>query len=361
SHELRTPMNSILGFGQLLARKELPSDQRRAVDHIMKAGQHLLSLINEVLDIARIEANRQHLSPEPVRVRTALNEALSLIRPLAAQHACEVDPEIVVDDDVYVQADRQRLAQVLLNFLSNAVKYNRPGGRVWLTCDVREERVRLGVHDTGRGIEPDRIADLFVPFARLGAEQTDVEGTGLGLALSKRLVEAMGGSIDVESEAGVGSTFWLDLERVESPVQRIMRTGALPAPTFGRRGARAATILYIEDNLANLSLIEAILAGRPEIKLIPALQGQLGIDLACQHRPDIILLDLNLPDMPGHEVLQKLRANDATRSTPVVVISADATPGNIVRLREAGACAYLTKPIDVDEFLHALEDCLTPA
>jgi PAS domain S-box-containing protein len=359
SHELRTPMNSILGFGQLLARKELPSDQRRAVDHIMKAGQHLLNLINEVLDIARIEANRQHLSPEPVRVRTALNEALSLIRPLAAQHACEVDPEVVVDDDVYVHADRQRFAQVLLNYLSNAVKYNRPGGRVWLTCDVREEHVRIGVHDTGRGIDPDRLDDLFVPFARLGAEQTDVEGTGLGLALSKRLVEAMGGAIHVESEPGVGSTFWLELERVESPVQRIMRTGALPAPTFGRRGERAATILYIEDNLANLSLIEAILAGRPEIKLLPALQGQLGIDLACQHRPDVILLDLNLPDMRGDEVLDRLKANDATRNTPVIIISADATPGNIVRLRDAGATAYLTKPIDVDEFLHALEESLS--
>jgi PAS domain S-box-containing protein len=355
SHELRTPMNSILGFGQLLARKELPADQRKAVDHIMKAGQHLLNLINEVLDIARIEANRQELSPEPVRVRTALQEALSLIRPLAAQHATEVDPEVGIGGDAYVQADRQRFAQVLLNLLSNAVKYNRPGGRVWLTCEARGERLRITVHDTGRGIAEDRLLDLFIPFARLGAERSDVEGTGLGLALSKRLVEAMNGTIGVESEVDEGSRFWIELEAVEGPVERVLRTGGLPAAPTDDHTARPATLLYIEDNLANLSLVEAILAGHPEVKLIPALQGQLGIDLAVQHRPDLILLDLNLPDMPGSDVLRRLRANPATSTTPVIVISADATPGSIQRMREAGARGYLTKPMDVDEFLHMLE------
>jgi CheY-like chemotaxis protein/two-component sensor histidine kinase len=359
SHELRTPMNSILGFGQLLARKELPADQRKAVDHIMKAGQHLLNLINEVLDIARIEANRQHLSPEPVRVRTALQEALSLLRPLAVQHGTTIDPDVEIDGEVYVQADRQRFAQVLLNLLANAVKYNVRGGRVWLTCDDRGDRLRITVHDTGRGIAPDRINDLFTPFARLGAERSEVEGTGLGLALSKRLIEAMNGAIGAESEPGVGSRFWIELERVESPVERVIRAGGMPftdeAPGGGRR---AATILYIEDNLANLSLVEAILADEPDIKLLPALQGQLGIDLAIQHRPDLILLDMNLPDVPGFDVLQRLKSDPVTHATPVIVISADATPGNILRARNAGARGYLTKPIDVEEFLQALGDAL---
>ena len=358
SHELRTPMNSILGFGQLLGRKELPADQRKAVDHLLKAGQHLLNLINEVLDIARIEANRQHLSPEPVRVRTALDEALSLIRPLAAKHAVDVDGAIDLDGDAYVQADRQRFAQVLLNLLSNAVKYNRPGGRVWLTCERAGDRFRIHVHDTGRGIAQDRIADLFTPFARLGAERSDVEGTGLGLALSMRLVEAMNGTIGVASELDAGSRFWIELEAVESPLERVLRTGAMPPVPAEHRDAGPATILYIEDNLANLALIEAILAGRPEIKLIPALQGQLGLDLARQHRPDLILLDLNLPDMPGADVLARLKADADTKATPVIVISADATPGTIVRVRNAGARHYLTKPIDVEEFLQALEEAL---
>jgi signal transduction histidine kinase len=358
SHELRTPMNSILGFGQLLARKELPADQRKAVDHILKAGQHLLNLINEVLDIARIEANRQHLSPEPVRVRTALDEALSLIRPLAAKHGVDVDGTFELDGDAYVQADRQRFAQVLLNLLSNAVKYNRPGGRVWLTCERAGDRMRINVHDTGRGIARDRIADLFTPFARLGAERSDVEGTGLGLALSMRLVEAMNGTIGVASELDAGSRFWIELEAVESPLERVLRTGAMPQPPAEPRDGGPATILYIEDNLANLALIEAILAGHPEIKLIPALQGQLGLDLARQHRPDLILLDLNLPDMPGFDVLGRLRGDEVTKTTPVIVISADATPGTIVRVRNAGARHYLTKPIDVEEFLQALDEAL---
>jgi PAS domain S-box-containing protein len=358
SHELRTPMNSILGFGQLLARKELPADQRKAVDHILKAGQHLLNLINEVLDIARIEANRQHLSPEPVRVRTALDEALSLIRPLAAKHGIDVDGRFDLDGDAYVQADRQRFAQVLLNLLSNAVKYNRPGGRVWLTCERNGDRMRINVHDTGRGIAHERLADLFTPFARLGAERSDVEGTGLGLALSLRLVEAMNGTIGVASELEEGSRFWIELEAVESPLERVLRTGSMPHAAVDPRESGPATILYIEDNLANLSLIEAILAGHPEIKLIPALQGQLGLDLARQHRPDLILLDLNLPDMPGQDVLARLKADADTRGTPVIVISADATPGTIVRVRKAGARHYLTKPIDVEEFLQALDEAL---
>jgi PAS domain S-box-containing protein len=355
SHELRTPMNSILGFAQVLARKELPADQRKAVDHILKAGRHLLSLINEVLDISRIEANRQQLSLEPVRVLSVVQETLSLIRPLVAQRGCTIEDEVAIDDEWHVEADRQRLAQVLLNLLSNAAKYNRPGGTIAVGGERVDGRVRISVRDTGAGVAANRLEHLFVPFERLGAEQSDVEGTGLGLALSKRLVEAMGGTLTVESEPGVGSTFTVDLAYVESPLDRIARGGE-GAPPADERAGRAASVLYIEDNLANLSLIETILLGRPEITLIPALQGQLGLDLAWEHDPDVILLDLHLPDVTGAEVLRRLRQDARTRATPVIVISADATSGQADRLIELGAQGYLTKPLDVDRFLAVLDE-----
>jgi PAS domain S-box-containing protein len=361
SHELRTPMNSILGFGQLLARRELPADQRKGVEHILKAGQHLLNLINEVLDLARIEANRQELTLEPVHLDTALREAINLVRPLAAQTGCVLadDPAVdaAIDDRLWVRADEQRLAQVLLNVLSNAVKYNRPEGRVWFTCrDLGDTRIRIGVHDTGRGIPPDRMDELFVPFARLGVEASGVVGTGLGLALSKRLVEAMGGTLSAESVYGEGSTFWIDLTREGGPAPA-------PAPAenalaAGEAGTQRATVLCIEDNVANLSLIEAVLGLRPNITLMSSLQGRMGVDLAMQHRPDIILLDVNLPDLPGLEVLQRLRNDARTRDTPVIVISADATADNVRELLEAGARAYVTKPIDVDAFLREVDAAL---
>jgi PAS domain S-box-containing protein len=363
SHELRTPMNSILGFAQVLARRELPADQARGVDHILRAGRHLLNLINEVLDISRIEANEQQLSLEPVRLDASVSETVSLIRPLAAQHGCEVD-DGGLPPDLYVLADRQRLAQVLLNLLSNGVKYNHPGGRVWITCDPAEGEDgthRISVHDTGPGIPPERAEELFVPFARLGAEMSEVEGTGLGLALSRRLVEAMGGELTVTSKLGLGSAFHVRLRAVESPLLRLARReAAVPAaPADGAGGAKPARLLYVEDNLANVSLIETILAGRPQVTLVTALQGRLGLDLARQHGADLILLDLHLPDIPGDEVLARLRADPRTAGIPVVVISADATPGRIDRLLEAGAHAYLTKPLDVDQFLDVVDGILS--
>jgi PAS domain S-box-containing protein len=360
SHELRTPMNSILGFGQLLAKHELSEEQRRSVDHILRAGKHLLKLIDEVLDISRIEANRQQLSIESVSVGAVVQEAVSLIRPLAAQHGCRVADDSGEACEHYVCADGQRLTQVLLNLLSNAVKYNRPGGSVALSCGVVEAvgvapRLRISVRDTGRGIPEEKLDQLFVPFSRLGAEQSDIEGTGLGLALSKRLVEAMGGAIGVRSVVGAGSTFSVELPLTESPVERLAGGGSAAAGASAAPERRpTATILYIEDNLANFSLIETILASRPEIDLIPALQGQLGLDLAWEHAPDLILLDLHLPDMPGDEVLRRLRRDERTRDTPVIVISADATASRIERLRGAGVRDYITKPLDVDGFLEAV-------
>jgi PAS domain S-box-containing protein len=362
SHELRTPMNSILGFGQLLQRHALAPEQARSVEHILKAGRHLLNLINEVLEISRIEANQQQLSMEPVHAATLLNEALSLVRPTAEQRPVQMALHAPHGTDAYVRADQQRLMQVLLNLLSNAIKYNRAGGTVQLLAQPAAGAdgaafLAIGVRDTGPGIPEDRLGELFVAFSRLGAERSGVEGTGLGLALSRRLVELMGGRLRVESTVGEGSTFWVELPVTESPRQRL-EPGRADAPRAERAARPARTVLYVEDNLANLDLVESILYDRPEIDLLPALQGRLGLQLAREHRPDLILLDLHLPDLSGEVVLHELRADDRTRHIPVLVISADATTRQVERLRSAGAREYLTKPLDVDQFLAAVDGAL---
>jgi len=358
SHELRTPMNSILGFSQLLSRGTLAADQRRGVQHILTAGRHLLRLINEVLDIARIESGRQQLSLEPVRLSLVVQEAVALARPLAAQRCITLDDGELPEGEPFVTADRQRLSQVLLNLLSNAVKYNREGGSVRLHCEILpDERVKVRVTDTGKGVDPAQHDQLFVPFARLGAEHTEVEGTGLGLALSQRLVEAMGGSLVLEESSDEGSTFALDLRLARDPVERL--EGRSPAPlSVGSKIRSPVTLLYVEDNLANLSLVETILSERPGWKTIPALQGRMGTELAREHAPDLVLLDLHLPDVQGDEVLRRLRCDARTAGIPVVMISADATPRTIDRLIAEGADAYLTKPLDVDEFLAAIDRLL---
>jgi PAS domain S-box-containing protein len=352
SHELRTPMNSILGFGQLLARAELPPQQAKSVGHILKAGRHLLNLINEVLEISRIEAGRENFSLEPVALGPVLQEAFGLVRPLAHQHGVELR-KAPWPENAYVRADRQRLVQVLLNLLSNAIKYNRRGGgHVRLSAAEANGRWTVRVEDSGRGIPADRVEQLFTPFSRLGAEQTEIEGTGLGLALSQRLCEAMGGALALESTGEAGSVFRVDLAADADPRAVLEEPCALsvqPAPH------RDATLLYVEDNLANLSLVETILLSRPGWRTLPALQGALGIELAREYRPDVVLLDLHLPDMAGDEVLRRLRGDERTASIPVIVVSADATPDSLERLRAAGADAYLTKPLDVDEFLRAVE------
>ncbi|HYR09396.1 MAG TPA: PAS domain S-box protein [Longimicrobium sp.] len=362
SHELRTPMNSILGFGQLLQRYGLPPEQNRSVEHILRAGRHLLNLINEVLEIARIEANQQQLSLEPVHAATLLNEALALVRPMAEQRPVQLALYAPHRSDAFVRADQQRLMQVVLNLLSNAIKYNHPGGTVELLAQPVDAAdgsafLAIGVRDTGPGIPASRLGELFVAFSRLGAEGSGIEGTGLGLALSKRLVELMGGQLRVESTVGEGSTFWVELPVTESPRQRV-ESGRGDAPRPEREARPARTVLYVEDNLANLDLVETILYDRPEIDLIPALQGRLGLQLAREHRPDLILLDLHLPDISGEVVLHELRADERTRDIPVLVISADATTRRVERLREVGARDYLTKPIDVDQFLAAVDAAL---
>lgn len=360
SHELRTPLNSILGFAQLLERNYLTPEEHLSVGQILKAGRHLVQLIDEVLDIARIEAGRLAQSPEPVSVRDAAEEVIDLIWPLAAKRKVSVRSDVPQSCTWHVLADRQRLIQVLLNLLSNAVKYNHHRGEVNVLCqEAAAGWLRIKIHDTGPGIPPDALPRLFTPFERLGAEQTGIEGTGLGLALSKRLVEAMRGKMGVDSAVGQGSTFWLDLPVAEAPTLRPEEgVKAVARSAWAEARGEGRTILYIEDNPSNLRLMEQILAYRPEIKLLSAMQGQLGLDLAREHHPSLILLDLHLSDIPGDEVLRKLRQDPRTSDIPEIVISADATPGQVQRLLSAGACAYLTKPINVNQFFEVVDNIL---
>jgi signal transduction histidine kinase/ActR/RegA family two-component response regulator len=354
SHELRTPLNAILGFGQLLDMEDLDPEQRDAVAHILKAGRHLLDLVNEVLDISRIEADRLSLSIEPVPVAVVVSEVLELIKPLADGRGVSL-ATFVESETAHVNADAQRLKQVLLNLLSNAVKYNRPQGSVSVRLDSpAAERVRVAVTDTGPGITEDQLEHLFTPFHRLGVQDTQVEGTGLGLALSKRLVDALGGTLGVDSTPGVGSCFWVELAAASAPEAQFSEsTGRLAAQSHDHETRR--TILYIEDNLANIRLVERILAGHPDLELLTSMQATLGLDLAREHRPDLVLLDLHLPDMEGEEALRRLRAAPETSAAEIVVVSADATDERVKRLLAVGANDYLTKPLDVHKFKDLLE------
>jgi signal transduction histidine kinase/ActR/RegA family two-component response regulator len=351
SHELRTPLNAVLGFAQLLESEDLRESDHDSVKQILRGGRHLLDLINEVLDITRIETGTFQLSPEPVLASEVLAEIAELSSPLAAQANVNLVPGTTPGScDSHVLADHQRLKQILLNLVSNGIKYNRPGGTVALSCErMGATLMRIKVHDTGPGIRPEHRELLFTPFERLGAEQTSVEGTGIGLALSRRLAEAMGGTLDVETALGQGSTFWLELPIVEAPLDRYTRLhGDDDVPDLAPEGP-TKRILYIEDNASNLQLVERILSRAGGVDLVSATHGRLGLELARQHQPALILLDLHLPDITGDEVLRQLRDDPQTAGIPVVIVSADATEGQVRRLLAEGARAYLTKPLDVGE------------
>jgi CheY-like chemotaxis protein len=358
SHELRTPLNAILGFAQLLEMDEPSAEQKDSVGQILRAGSHLLRLINEVLDISRIEMGRHPMSLEPVPVGETLRQAMELVQPSATGSGVSVRAK-AIDERLHVLADRQRLQQVLLNLLSNAIKYNRSSGTVIASCEhVSETRLRISVADTGQGIAADKLARLFTPFDRLGAEASGVEGTGLGLALSKSLVEAMGGTIHVQSQEGHGSTFSVELGVVPEPAA----TDALASVVVDPRGDEdkpgpVRKILFIEDNLSNVRLVESVLRRRPGITVVSAMQARVGLALARDHRPDLILLDRHLPDMPGDEVFFLLRDDSRTRDIPVIVLSADAIPSGVQRLLDVGVSAYLTKPLDVHALLAAIDEC----
>ena len=332
SHELRTPLNAILGFGQLLERAPLDERQHRHAGHVVKGGRHLLTLIDEVLEISRIESGNLGISVEPVLIADCAQETIALVRPIAAEHGVVLEADLSAVTGVYVQADLQRMKQVMLNLLSNAIKYNHPGGSVRVTAAVEDGAVALRVSDSGPGIAPADLPRLFIPFDRLGAESSGVQGTGLGLALSLSLVQAMGGTLHATSELGTGSTFELCLPRGEQPI------AAADRPAAGRpaRPIPELRVLYVEDNISNLQLIEEVLAG-DSVEIIPAATGRLALDLAPLAGADVILLDINLPDMTGDEVLRGLRASPQTATTPVIVLTADATPSTWRRMLALGA------------------------
>jgi signal transduction histidine kinase/CheY-like chemotaxis protein len=354
SHELRTPLTAIIGFGELLSESEIPERQKEWATTILRSGEHLLQLINEVLDITRIEAGHISMSLEPVKVTQVIGEAVKMLQPLADNHP--VTLTVGADGEV-VMADHQRLLQALVNLMANAIKYNYRGGRV--SVEVTKppdagDTVRIAVEDTGPGLTEQQVGKLFIPFQRLGSASSNIQGTGLGLALTKSLVEAMGGTVGIKSEVGQGSTFWIDLAATDEEYQL--------APDEDRpkqvEPADMKTILYVEDNLSNVHFIEEVLKRRSGITVIPVMQGSLAVELAKEHRPDLVLLDLHLVDTSGEEVLRSLHSEPLTKDIPVVMISADATKHQIETLMGLGAAAYLTKPIKIQELLSSIETYL---
>jgi PAS domain S-box-containing protein len=355
SHELRTPLNAVLGFGQLL-EMELPHNGQQAkVKQILVAGRHLLTLINDVLDLARIEAGHLAVSTEPVALQPLVDNCLTLLRPQAqARHISLSAP--AADERCQVRADRTRLKQVLLNLLSNAVKYNHDGSSVTVRFEDRGDCWRVCVDDTGPGLDAEQQAKLFVPFERLQAVNSPVEGTGIGLALSRRLVELMHGRIGVDSEPGQGSSFWVELPKAEDGVPAPLPPAAATDAAAPAAEGPQLELLCIEDNPVNLTLVEHIVALRPQWRLLSAVSPIDGLALARSHRPRLILLDIHLPEMDGWALMQVLREDPATREIPVVVVSAQAMASDLERGRAAGVADYLTKPLNLQRMLALLDE-----
>jgi PAS domain S-box-containing protein len=361
SHELRSPLNAILGFAQLINSDSPPptAAQAASIDQILHAGWYLLELINEILDLAQIESGRLALSLEPTSLGEVMFECQAMIEPQAQKRGISMSfPGFEVP--WFVDADRTRLKQVLINLVSNAIKYNCANGKVAVECvRISPERIRVSVRDTGAGLPPEMVLQLFQSFNRLGRESTAEEGTGIGLVMSKRLVEMMGGAIGVESTVGVGSVFWFELNSAVAPRLRLgdVESAEIVQSRF-QQGAALRTLLYVEDNPANLKLVEQLIARRPDLRLLSARDGSRGIELAREHRPEVILMDINLPGISGIEALKILRENPATAHIPVVALSANAMPRDIDRGLQAGFFRYLTKPIVINEFMDALNVAL---
>ena len=359
SHELRTPLAAILGFGELLGLAEFDDRQREWLEMMMRAGNHLLELVNDVLDISRIEAGQMSMSPEPVALEPLIDGALELMRPLASSRGVVLRLAPWEAPDRYAVADRQQLKQVLINLISNAIKYNRVNGDVRVAVQSSNgDQLRVVVEDTGAGIDQAGLAKLFVPFERLGAASSGVDGTGLGLALSRELINAMGGSIGIASTPGVGTRARVELRAGETAAVAVEAEEEEEALLALRQYSGERSLLYVEDTVANVRLIEAILTRRPSVHLLPAMLGELGLDLARQHHPDLILLDLHLPDLGGETVLERLLGDPGTRDIPVVILSADATQDRRDALVAKGARAYLTKPIGVRRLLEVIDEYL---
>jgi signal transduction histidine kinase/FixJ family two-component response regulator len=361
SHELRTPLNAILGFAQLM-ETGVPAptaSQRRNLDQILKAGWYLLELINEVLDLALIESGKVTLSREPVSLLEVMLDCRAMIEPQAQKRGIKMTfPRFEIP--CFINADRTRVKQVLINLLFNAIKYNKPGGAVSVDCTLRApESIRISVRDTGAGLTPKQVAQLFQPFNRLGKEAGAEEGTGIGLVVTKRLVQLMGGTIGADSDVGVGSVFWIELVLANAPELEILpaEPAALSQPQLAD-GTPLRILLYVEDNPANLELVEQLVARRSDLRLLSAPDANLGIEFARAYQPAVILMDINLPGISGMEAMKSLRADPATAHIPIIALSANAIPRDVERSLEAGFFNYLTKPIKVDQFMAALDVAL---
>jgi len=364
SHELRSPLNAVLGFAQLMECQTPPPSaaQKLSIDQILKAGWHLLSLINEILDLAKIELGKVTMSQESISLSEVLQDCQSMIEPQAQQHGIEVTfPHL--DEPLYVHADQTKIKQVLINLLSNAIKYNRVGGAVVVGCAMSgANRLRISVKDTGVGLAPEQLAQLFQPFNRLGQERGTEEGTGIGLVVTKQLVELMGGVIGFESSVGVGSVFWFELAASSAPKRLAGSLGEAGADEPDQLAAYPSssqrTLLYVEDNPANLTLVEQLIALRRDLKLLTAIDGHVGIQFARAYQPDVILMDIKMPGITGFGALEILREDPATAHIPIMALSANAIPRDIEKGMQAGFFSYLTKPIKVSEFMAALDVAL---
>jgi PAS domain S-box-containing protein len=361
SHELRTPLNAVLGFAQLMASEVPPpaAHQQRSIDQILKGGWYLLRLINEILDLAMIESGKVTMSQESMSMTDVLQDCKGMVEPQALKRGIAMTFP-TFDNVFYVHADRTRVKQVMINLLSNAIKYNGSGGSVIVQCVVSgKDRVRISVKDTGAGLSADQLAQLFQPFNRLGQEENGEEGTGIGLVVTKQLVELMGGLIGVESAVGVGTVFWVEFAAAVAPALENFEEVSLERrPVAARELGDQPTLLYVEDNPANLALVEQLIARRGDLKLLTAIDAHLGIELARAYLPDVILMDINLPGMSGYGALKVLSQDPVTAHIPVLALSANAVPRDIEKGLEAGFFRYLTKPIRVREFMDALDVAL---
>ena len=362
SHELRTPLSAILGFAQLIdsGTPAPTATQKRNLEQILRAGWYLLDLINEILDLALIESGKLSVSLEPVALTQVLHDCQTMAEPDAEKHRIEVIFRDI-EAPYFVQADSTRLKQVLINLLSNAIKYNKPNGTVVVSCiEQSPERLRICVEDSGKGLSPEQIAQLFQPFNRLGQEHKAEQGTGIGLVMTKRLIELMGGEIGMESNLGEGSTFWIEIPRssINSTVEQ-KPTPNLSKKLYAQHDAAIHRLLYVEDNPANLMLVEDIIARRADLQLFTAQDGISGIELARSTQPNIILMDINLPGISGINALKILQKDSLTAHIPVIALSANAIPTDIKNGLDAGFFRYLTKPIKIDEFLDTIDLAIT--
>ena len=361
SHELRTPLNAILGFTQLIESGSTPPtlNQKRSLEQILRAGWYLLELINEILDLAQIDSGKIMLSLEPVSLVDVMTDCQTMVGPQANSRGIAITCA-PLESAYFIEADRTRAKQVLINLLSNAIKYNRPDGAVIVACAlVAPDSIRISIQDTGFGMTSEQLAQLFQPFNRLGQESGPEQGTGIGLVVAKRLIELMGGAIGVDSAVGVGSVFWIEFKLTAAPRFDIQKTAheMLERPLVSD-GTPMRTLLYVEDNPANLELVQQLLARRSDLRMLSAADGNLGIEFARAHQPDVILMDINLPGINGLDAMKILRADPLTAHIPVIAVSANALPRDIEMCIAAGFFDYLTKPIMLDKLVRKIDSAL---